>query len=86
LTTLAGIFLLIFIQYSGNKSPQHHHGDLQAALLEVAAEMITDQGMESVALRALSERIGISRTAPYRYFADKSTLPAAVAGDGFKGL
>jgi AcrR family transcriptional regulator len=54
--------------------------------LEVAAEMIADQGLESVALRSMSEYIGVPLIAPYRHFADKSTLPAAIAEEGFKGL
>ncbi len=48
--------------------------------------MIAEQGMESVTLRALSERIGVSRTAPYRHFTDKAALLAAVAEEGFKRL
>ncbi len=68
------------------KRPPYHHGDLRTALIKVAAEMIAEQGMESVTLRALSERIGVSRTAPYRHFADKAALLAAVAEEGFKRL
>ncbi len=69
------------------KRPQYHHGDLRAALLKVAAKMIAEQGIESLTLRALSERIGVSRTAPYRHFADKSTWrPATAPGKGLKGL
>lgn len=68
------------------KRPQYHHGDLRAALLKVAAKMIAEQGIESLTLRALSERIGVSRTAPYRHFVDKSALLAAVAEEGFNRL
>lgn len=32
----------------------YHHGDLRTALLEMAAEMIAAEGLESVTLRALS--------------------------------
>lgn len=68
------------------KSGQYHHGDLYAALLEAAAEMIATEGLEALTLRALSQRVGVSRTAPYRHFADKSALLAAVAEEGFKRL
>lgn len=68
------------------KSDQYHHGDLRTALLAAAAEMIAAEGLESVTLRALSQRVGVSRTAPYRHFADKSALLAAVAEEGFKRL
>jgi hypothetical protein len=39
--------------------PHWRNGDLRAALLGVVAEMIADRGLESVALRAMSERIGV---------------------------
>lgn len=70
----------------GKKTAPYHHGDLRAALLNVAAEIIAEEGIDNLTLRGLSERIGVSRTAPYRHFADKSTLLAAVAEEGFKRL
>jgi AcrR family transcriptional regulator len=68
------------------KRDSYHHGDLRATLLEVAARMIADQGVEGVTMRGLADRIGVSRSAPYRHFADKAALLAAVAEDGFKRL
>lgn len=68
------------------KTAPYHHGDLRVALLNEAAGIIAEEGMERLTLRGLSERIGVSRTAPYRHFADKSTLLAAVAEEGFKRL
>ena len=68
------------------KKDSYHHGDLRATLLEVAAQMIAEKGVEGVTMRGLAERIGVSRTAPYRHFADKAALLAAVAEDGFNRL
>ena len=68
------------------KDEPYHHGDLRTALLDVTAEMIAAEGLDSVTMRALSQRIGVSRTAPYRHFADKAALLAAVAEEGFKRL
>jgi AcrR family transcriptional regulator len=68
------------------KRDSYHHGDLRATLLEVAARMIAAKGIEGVTMRGLAEQIGVSRTAPYRHFADKAALLAAVAEDGFKRL
>ncbi len=68
------------------KRDAYHHGDLRATLLEVAARTIAEKGVEGVTMRGLAERIGVSRTAPYRHFADKAALLAAVAEDGFKRL
>ena len=71
---------------ASKKRESYHHGHLRTALLEVATEMIAEAGIESVTMRALSERIGVSRTAPYRHFADKAALLAGVAEEGFKRL
>ncbi len=68
------------------KKASYHHGDLRAALLEVAARMIAERGVEAVTMRGLAEQIGVSRSAPYRHFADKAALLAAVAEDGFMRL
>ena len=42
--------------------------------------------MAALTLRAVGERLGVSRTALYRHFADKSALLAAVATEGFRTL
>ena len=65
---------------------QYHHGDLRRALLQEAAATIQTQGVERLTLRAVGARLGVSRTALYRHFADKSTLLAAVAREGFRTL
>lgn len=48
--------------------------------------MIAKGGTESVTMRAIGGRLGVSRAAPYRHFADKSALLVAVAADGFSRL
>jgi AcrR family transcriptional regulator len=65
---------------------QYHHGDLRTTLLEVTARIITEEGVEKVTMRALSQQAGVSRAAPYRHFPDKTGLLCAVAADGFKRL
>jgi AcrR family transcriptional regulator len=69
-----------------NPTRAYHHGDLQAALLHEAAAMIAEGGTESVTMRALGERLGVSRAAPYRHFEDKTSLLVAVAAAGFRQL
>ena len=61
----------------------YHHGDLRSALLAEAAVMISEGGTSSVTMRATGRRLGVSRFAPYRHFADKSALLVAVAAAGF---
>jgi AcrR family transcriptional regulator len=64
----------------------YHHGDLRAALLEAAARLLRTGGADALTLRALAEAVGVSRTAPYRHFKDKSALLVAVAAEGFERL
>ena len=48
--------------------------------------MIGEAGVASVTMRAIGERLGVSRAAPYRHFPDKTALLAGVAAAGFDGL
>jgi AcrR family transcriptional regulator len=65
---------------------RYHHGDLRRALVEEAVATIAREGVERLTLRGIGERLGVSRTALYRHFADKSDLLAAVATEGFRLL
>jgi AcrR family transcriptional regulator len=62
----------------------YHHGDLGPALVREAARTIRTAGVEAVTLRDVGRRLGVSRTALYRHFADKAALLAAVARQGFQ--
>jgi AcrR family transcriptional regulator len=64
----------------------YHHGDLRAALLKVATAEIERVGYESLSLRELAEKLGVSRAAPYRHFADRRALLAAIAAEGLDEL
>ena len=68
------------------RSGRYHHGDLQAALLQAALRTIQRQGVEAVTLRGVGKDVGVSRTALYRHFTDKSALLRAVAREGFRML
>ena len=48
--------------------------------------MIAEEGAASVTMRALGTRLGVSRAAAYRHFADKDALLVAVAATGFERL
>jgi AcrR family transcriptional regulator len=65
---------------------RYHHGDLRRALLEEAVRTIRDGGAAALTLRAVGARLGVSRTALYRHFSDKSALLNAVSEDGFRRL
>src|SRR3981081_1231108 len=64
--------------------PSSPPGALRHALLVEAARTIREDGVDAVTLRAVGARLGVSRTALYRHFADKSALLAAVAREGFQ--
>ena len=64
----------------------YHHGNLRRALLDEALATIRTEGVEGVTLRDIGGRLGVSRTALYRHFADKRALLAAVATEGFRRL
>lgn len=64
-------------------STNYHHGDLYSTLLNTATEMISEGGVESLSLRKLAMRIGVSRTAAYHHFKDKNDLLIAIAAQGF---
>jgi len=61
------------------RAPTTPRRDTRATLIRVAGELLEERGIDAVTLRAVGERAGVSRTAPYRHFADKEGLLAAVA-------
>ena len=64
----------------------YHHGDLANALIDAALAAVEQDGPEAVSLRELAQSLGVSRAAPYRHFADRDALLAAVAAHGFQDL
>ena len=64
----------------------YHHGNLRAELLDTALEQLREAGADDLSLRALARAIGVSQTAPYRHFADKGELLAAMATRGYRQL
>src|SRR5262245_12522991 len=68
------------------KPSRYHHGDLRRALLAEAIRTIQEEGVETLTLRGVGANLGVSRTALYRHFADKSALLGAVAAEGFRML
>jgi AcrR family transcriptional regulator len=62
----------------------YHHGDLLQALIDAALDLVAEKDVTNVSLREIARRVGVSHTAPYRHFADKEALLAAVAQEGFQ--
>jgi AcrR family transcriptional regulator len=58
---------------------RYHHGDLKAALVDGALELIAERGTQGFSVAELSRRVGVTVAAPYRHFANRDDLLAAVA-------
>ena len=64
----------------------YHHGNLKASLINAAQEILETQGTGALSMRALADRVGVSRTALYHHFSDKNDLLCALAESGFSHL
>ncbi len=62
----------------------YHHGDLKAALEAVALELVAAKGARAFTLAEASRRIGVSVGAPYKHYADRDALLAALAVRGYQ--
>jgi AcrR family transcriptional regulator len=67
-------------------SDSYHHGDLRAAALRRAVEIIDAGGPESLTIRSLAADLGVSHTAPRHHFGDRAGVLSAVAAEGFRLL
>ena len=64
----------------------YHHGDLHRAIVRAALEILSETQNLEFSLRELARRAGVSHNAPYKHFADKRELLAAVSAAGFETL
>ncbi|WP_426122962.1 TetR/AcrR family transcriptional regulator [Pararhizobium sp. PWRC1-1] len=64
----------------------YHHGDLQRAIVVAALDVLSESQSTEFSLRELARRAGVSHNAPYKHFADKRDLLAAVSAVGFELL
>jgi AcrR family transcriptional regulator len=60
-----------------------HHGDLRNALERAALELVAEKGPHGFSLNEASRRAGVSVAAPYKHFADREALLAALAAAGY---
>ncbi len=59
-------------------SDKYHHGDLRNALIDESIKMINTSGEESLSMRKLAERCGVSMAAPYAHFKNKEEMINAI--------
>ena len=62
----------------------YHHGDLPAALLRAAEEILTTEGLPALTLRAVARRAGVSHMAPAPHFGDLAGLLSELAAVGYR--
>jgi AcrR family transcriptional regulator len=62
----------------------YHHGDLRDALIKAALREAERGGPEAISIKALAKELGVSQPAPYRHFADREALLAAVTAEAFR--
>lgn len=68
----------------GGKGRGYHHGRLRQALLAAARSLISERGAAGFTLAEAAKRVGVTGAAPYRHFADRNALMAALAQQGFE--
>ncbi|WP_220208906.1 TetR/AcrR family transcriptional regulator [Reticulibacter mediterranei] len=64
----------------------YHHGDLRNALIRAGLELLSEGGAAALELRKVARKAGVSHAAPYRHFADKQALIAAINEEGYYRL
>lgn len=64
----------------------YHHGDLRTALLKAGIELLKSGSVETLSLREVARRVGVSATAVYRHFPDKAALVGELCTQGAQEL
>jgi AcrR family transcriptional regulator len=67
-------------------SRPYHRGDLRTELLRATEEIMREEGVSQVSLRAVARRVEVSHAAPAHHFSNKSGLLTAFAAQGFDRL
>jgi AcrR family transcriptional regulator len=60
----------------------YHHGNLRRALLDAALALFAERGSFDFTLRELARAADVTHAAPYRHFAGKAELLAALREEG----
>jgi AcrR family transcriptional regulator len=61
----------------------YHHGDLKAAVLAAAEDLLERDGLHALTLRAVAREVGVSHTAPKNHFGDLMGLLSELAAVGY---
>jgi AcrR family transcriptional regulator len=67
----------------GLRRRRYHHGNLRTALIAAGVQLIQQKGVRALTLRGIGRKVGVSRMAAYRHFANREALLAAISEVGF---
>ncbi|MFF4020479.1 TetR/AcrR family transcriptional regulator [Streptomyces sp. NPDC001843] len=65
---------------------RYHHGNLRAALLDSALEVLSESGVAGFSMREAARRAGVSQSAPKHHFGDARGLLGALATRAYSQL
>ncbi|MBL4539668.1 MAG: TetR/AcrR family transcriptional regulator [Oceanicaulis sp.] len=68
------------------KARKYHHGDVRETATRAALEMIEQDGVDALTMRALAKAVGVDHRALYRHYPDRDAVLAAVAAEGYRQL
>jgi AcrR family transcriptional regulator len=68
------------------KKGNYHHGNLRQALLETALDALATESLDKLSLRGLAKTLGVTPTAVYGHFSDKTALLMELRILGFTQL
>jgi len=63
---------------------KYHHGDLKPALIDAGLVELEEKGVDSISLRSIAARVGVSHTAPKNHFDGLRGLLTSIATVGFE--
>ena len=65
---------------------RYHHGNLRAALLDSALDVLTEAGVAGFSMREAARRAGVSQSAPKHHFGDARGLLGALATRAYRQM
>ncbi|MDW8845015.1 TetR/AcrR family transcriptional regulator [Erwinia sp. MMLR14_017] len=78
--------ILRVMMTSSNAKKTYHHGDLRTTLINAALEIIENEGIDMLSLRACARKANVSHAAPAHHFGTITGLLDELAAEGYSLL